>query len=137
MTPTPDELAEWSRLADAATHGPWVAVCPRINIRIMAGDLFVMESGKDGGIVRQEADAAFIAASRSALPRLLARVKELEADRDRMKAVLIGYEKWEADLVVLNPWLGAGGLPTLTEADYDRLLELQAQRNAAERGYID
>lgn len=47
-------------------------------------------------------------------------------------AVLKGYEQWEADLVLCSEaWNTANGLPQLTQALYDRLMELQAQRNRA------
>lgn len=67
------ELAELERLCAGATPGPWGAIRPRLNVRIMAGERYVMESGHYG--VRTEEDAQLIAAARNALPRLLAELK--------------------------------------------------------------
>ncbi len=48
------------------------------------------------------------------------------------EAVLLGYEQWEADLLLdSNAWRGIDGLPHITQSLWDRLLELQALRNAA------
>jgi hypothetical protein len=61
-----------------------------------------------------DADAALIAAS----PDL--------ADVAR------AYEAWEGDLILDgNVWNTSDGLPKLTQRHYDRLMELQAMRNAA------
>lgn len=53
---------------------------------------------------------------------------------DAALAVLRGYEAWEAKLVLDNDWSGANGMPVLTQADYDGLIELQTQRNAVLKG---
>jgi len=77
---------------------------------------FILGSGQgwDGGFNGPEpADAALIVAS----PDLL--------------AVAEGYAAWEADLVLNNAWDGDGGMPTLTQAQYDELIRLQSLRNAA------
>jgi hypothetical protein len=73
----PTDLDELERLAAAATPGPWEAIRPRINIRIMAGDRYVLESGPCG--VRTEEDGQFIAAARAAVPALIAEVRRLRA----------------------------------------------------------
>lgn len=82
MTITNEELAEWKRLADAATPGPWSRHVFRHGIRDMVG-----WEGEDGIVTRvaetygicAEDDAAFIAASNpDTIKRLVARVEELE-----------------------------------------------------------
>jgi len=50
------------------------------------------------------------------------------ADRDEMIAVLRAYEQWEADLILSGDWRDA--MPRLTQPLYDRMLEIQAKRNA-------
>jgi hypothetical protein len=42
---------------------------------------------------------------------------------------LKGYEEWEADIVMNGDW--SDDFPKLTEAQYDRMMELQEMRNAA------
>lgn len=52
----------------------------------------------------------------------------------RMLKVLLAYEEWEADLVMCNAsWRGS--TPTLTQDQWDRLLEIQEQRNEAVQGH--
>lgn len=46
-------------------------------------------------------------------------------------AVCRAYEAWEADLILNADW--SNELPRMTQAQYDRLLEIQAMRNAALR----
>lgn len=46
-------------------------------------------------------------------------------------AVALGYEAWEADLIMNNGWNGKDGLPTLTGPQYDEMMRLQGLRNAA------
>jgi len=83
---TPEQLAEWKRLADAATEGPWasVEISPEDKewgaCEITAGDGYVstMICGVD--------NAAFIAASRNAVPALIAEVERLTAEREDLKA---------------------------------------------------
>jgi hypothetical protein len=112
---TDDELGRLEELAAGATPGPWAAVCPRVNYRIMAGDLYVMEAGPDG--VRTADDAAFIAAARSAVPALVAEVR-------RLRMELEGAEK--ARLLLL------AGMGRSEETRMELKLELRAAV-AAER----
>jgi hypothetical protein len=44
--------------------------------------------------------------------------------------VLKGYEAWEAKRILDSRWSGRDGMPTLTQTDYDGLMDLQAQPNA-------
>ena len=89
---TPDERAEWRALADAATEGPWEA--HEGTVGAMTGP---RDCGGCSGLVspRHEpacfwsevagaapADAAFIAAARTAVPRLLDALDTAEADLD-------------------------------------------------------
>lgn len=74
---TPDELAELERLANAATPGPWEADDEGTNTIW----------GRDGGVVVPSIystsvcgwDVAFIVAARTAVPALVAKVRELES----------------------------------------------------------
>lgn len=57
------------------------------------------------------------------------RAESAERQRDEAIAALRAYERWEADLIMEdNSWVG--GLPRLTQNLYDRMIELQAMRNA-------
>lgn len=70
---------------------------------------------------RREAVAAKIAEQR-ANARLIAAAPDLYE-------VAKGYEAWEADVIENADWRAP--TPKLTQAQFDRLLELQAMRNAA------
>ncbi|WP_395454737.1 hypothetical protein ACHMW5_13605 [Azospirillum melinis] len=48
-----------------------------------------------------------------------------------LAAAARAYEAWEADLILNGDW--SNELPRMTQAQYDRLLEIQAMRNAALR----
>ena len=84
---TDEHLAELRALADAATSGPW-----KVSDTPLAPDFenawVVLEDGRDGLHAGYDgqfsvADAAFIAASRTAIPELLdviARVKKVLAE---------------------------------------------------------
>jgi len=54
------------------------------------------------------------------------RLKRINAD---LLAVAKAYEAWEADLVMNADW--SDFTPRLTQAQLNRLLEIQAMRNAA------
>jgi hypothetical protein len=51
-----------------------------------------------------------------------------DKERDEMIAVLRAYEQWEAALVLTGDWRNE--MPRLTQGLYDRMLEIQAMRNA-------
>ena len=73
---TPDDIAELERLCDAATEGPWITGNPKS----LEFSIVHNRSGRAWELARRisrETDAAFIAAARTALPRLLAEVKQL------------------------------------------------------------
>ena len=83
--PTPegseDVLATLERLEAAATPGPWEK-----HVEDAQADLppdfaiWMPDVGHDGALVESEVDAEFIAAARNALPDLIPRVREAEAD---------------------------------------------------------
>ena len=80
---TPERLNELQALCDAATPGPWFRW---FELTEMEGDISTNEDGKDPGYAivsgawfQGDQDRAFIAAARTALPELIARVRELEA----------------------------------------------------------
>jgi hypothetical protein len=68
MTITPAQLEEWKRLESAATEGPWKAEFGNLRYPCQAEDAEIV------------ANAAFIAASRTALPALIAEVERLNAE---------------------------------------------------------
>ena len=76
------EAAEWAALADAATEGPWA---------IMGGGEYVSGIGTlvgvecAGGV--RDVDAAFVAAARTAVPRLLVEREALRADHAALLAL--------------------------------------------------
>jgi hypothetical protein len=68
-----DRLAELGALADAATPGPWVV---QDGDEVHAPHLLDQEEASDvATIFDADADAAFIAAARSAVPALIAALK--------------------------------------------------------------
>ena len=87
-------LDELERLAKAATPGPWEWWTSNSFLRLSGPD------GRDGGVlyacnirneyatvVVSEADLRFIAEARTALPALIARIRELEQDAARYQHV--------------------------------------------------
>ncbi|WNG69303.1 hypothetical protein [Cupriavidus gilardii] len=85
-------LDELGRLAKAATPGPWEWWTSNSFLRLSGSD------GRDGGVlyacnirneyatvVVSEADRRFIAEARTALPALIARIHELEQERDHYR----------------------------------------------------
>lgn len=92
---TREQLDEWAALAEKATPGPWEwegdypkdAPCPHDtewcdhgpDLRAGDGGWVIVSMGYDASHLDiEDADAAFIAAAREAIPALIARVKELE-----------------------------------------------------------
>ena len=110
----PKKIEEWKALTEAATPGPWSAddrdpktgyLCGAIVVQVPAVGARVEGRGvianvrHDGPRHRPDANAAFIAAAREALPALLAEREEREAllgsavsewiaEREEMLAVL-------------------------------------------------
>jgi len=61
---------------------------------------------------------------------------ELDLDADEMAAAFQAllaaceaYEEWEADIILNADWRSE--LPRISQAQWDRLVEIQAMRNAA------
>jgi hypothetical protein len=85
---TPERLAELKRLADEATPGPWRASDRGTELCIHTPTDVVCNMV---GISQADHDATFIAASRAAIPELL-------ADIARLKTVVAEYEEDIANL---------------------------------------
>ena len=97
---TAEQRAEWARLADEATPGPWrpgrepPPVCNDWFDRLPVGTHPVESTGTLfalGAAVAATAhagDAAFIAASRDAVPALLADLAAAESERDALREAL-------------------------------------------------
>lgn len=86
-TLTPELLAKLRKLNQEATHRDWEK-WHGLNVRNVEGDAICscgMQRGtrNDGGNAENEANAALIAASRNALPQLLAYIEKVEqSERD-------------------------------------------------------
>jgi hypothetical protein len=110
---TAEERARWQALHEKATPGPWEATPrgrdrraarlawkeirdPSMRPVVHAGSVTIWgEEGNqdhDAGVVMSEPDAAFIAASRSAVPRLLAALAEAEERLDGYSAMCAEQE---------------------------------------------
>jgi hypothetical protein len=108
--PTVEELARWQKLADAATPGPWIKDAPSYAMPWMVGRALPHDDGPQREVIcsldveygntddapralaldydQAVADAAFIASARDAVPRLIARVRELEANVDYLNGLV-------------------------------------------------
>ena len=84
---TPEQLAEWAALTDAATMGPWEV--RRLSWPQDSRDASDIVSPfgviSDAENMPKAADAAFIAAARAAVPALIAEVQ-------RLRTVLVGLQ---------------------------------------------
>lgn len=69
----------------------------------------------------QEASGSIIRATRATTPT--------ERELVEAIAVLKAYEAWEGDLILNGDW--SGETVTMTQEQHDRMLEIQAMRNAA------
>ena len=83
-------LDEIERRANAATHGPWGALIMHGVASVHAPSCYVytndpLEDTHPDTIARWGRDAIFIASARTDVPALIARVRELEAECERMK----------------------------------------------------
>ncbi|MCT9017129.1 hypothetical protein N6G05_26620 [Cupriavidus gilardii] len=91
-------LDELGRLAKAATPGPWEWWTSNSFLRLSGSD------GRDGGVlyacnirneyatvVVSEADRRFIAEARTALPALIARIRELEQENAALRTIAERY----------------------------------------------
>lgn len=106
----PEQLAEWKRLAEEATPGPWRCECepdyghyvhaapgtPTFTGGDMSGTLITGEFG-DSGETLGEADSHFIAAARTAVPALVAEV-------ERLREIETAAREFERDVHVSAGW---------------------------------
>lgn len=85
--PTPDQLAEWRRLADEATEGPWEAyslpAVPPGQWQMVGVGQVDNEMGHRIEVMFDD-DAAFIAGARTAVPVLLDEVERLRGALEDM-----------------------------------------------------
>lgn len=56
-------------------------------------------------------------------------IRKLEEENERLREVLKAYEAWEADLILTGDW--SASTVRLKQSHHDRLIEIQAMRNAA------
>ena len=111
---TPERLNELEALCDAATPGPWFEWFA-LNER--EGDISTTEDGKDDGYAvvvgtwfQGDQDRAFIAAARTALPELIARVRELSKAAEHVVAA------WYSPLHIAPPMTITDAVDQLREA---------------------
>lgn len=90
------------RIKAMATAGPWRVERPRINYRIKAGDLFVLEQGFG---IRTPEDATFIVHARN--DDAEADVDALLAENERLQG-LIDYVSAEANRLRTDPTMDPG-----------------------------
>jgi hypothetical protein len=96
---SPERLAEIAARVEAATPGPWIECDDPWNGKplLYAGDRAHMyenqvigmtdyEPDTERGYIASDADATFIAASRTDIPALLAHIAAVEAERDALAA---------------------------------------------------
>jgi hypothetical protein len=85
---TPEQRAVWAALAAVATPGEWTATSSTVHRDAIPADSFVGHVAICGFGEQADADAAFIAAARTAVPALLADVDALTQERDALAAEL-------------------------------------------------
>lgn len=111
--PTAEELAEWKRLCAAATEGPWefcfYAADPD-------GDGILRQVGQRKGFLGclHSNDGGFLAASRTAMPRLLAEVRRLRKGLQKMLSAEMDWEDGAVGVgyefrLIARDLLGDGG----------------------------
>ena len=98
--PTRTHLAQWKRLAEEATEGPWEAARNR---PVSGSDFYSVDAGDEivasPGLVpdragpQASADVDFIAASRQAVPALIAEVEALRAERDAAREFAAAWKE--------------------------------------------
>lgn len=126
--PTPDQYAEWRRLADEATDGPWEAyslpAVPPGQWQMVGVGQVDNEMGHRIEAMFDD-DAAFIAAARSAVPALLDEVERLTDRVDELRSQ-IGIEvrarqEWESNAAEAEGRIEAAEAElSNVQADYDR-----------------
>jgi hypothetical protein len=89
------DLDRWDGLAAAASGGPWVAIyydarvaeCPGWDVDCNAPDVLSVATAHHGygGPGEAEANARFMAEARTAVPALCAKLREVHAERGRLR----------------------------------------------------
>lgn len=126
---TQEELAEWQRRCDAATPGEWTPrfkphskIDPSDEWHVDAAPPFgCVSCGLSDGDAQAQSDAAFIAAARSAMPRLIAEVARLRAEHVRCEPLESAYLSTVSSLTSERSTLAA------------RLAEVEKERDEALR----
>jgi hypothetical protein len=100
---TPEQRAELRRIADAATSGPWEIQGPWPEVTLYQyqdeedprapNKIASLGECRGHDNVKDDPDAAFIAAARTALPALLDEVDRLEAENERLRSAAL---EWQA-----------------------------------------
>ena len=96
---TDEQISEWLRLADAATEGPWTTERPGTDaLTGFTAGIIVAAVARGQGVYADpprgsypENDRAFIAASRTAVPALISKVKEQAAEIERLRKIVHGF----------------------------------------------
>lgn len=95
------ELDELKELCAAATEGPWHQSPDALwHVRTVLENALIPLALKDGEPIADaalDADAAFIAAARSAVPVLIAEVERLTQERDRARDIACHLEQQAAE----------------------------------------
>ncbi len=141
-------IEELKKLAEAATPGEWISDEVRTSsgraFRIGTGEM--IKAGKGCCIIyddfpgnpknERSANAAFIAASRSAIPALIERVERAEAENARMREALEFYAEpanflnsppWEEDPECFTP----NAVPFTTQEDGAKVCDCGDKARAA------
>jgi hypothetical protein len=91
---TPEQLATWRQLADAATPGTWAV--DYISNLVSTDDQETIDNGwQQICEFWGDDDAAFIAAARTAVPALLAEVERLTAENDNLRNTKVNVDETE------------------------------------------
>jgi hypothetical protein len=85
---------------------------------------------------RRRAETCASETDAALLRELASCLTDAERERDAARDALREWERWEADLILCDEaWNGGrAALPKLTWQLYDKMLALQAKRNAALKG---
>lgn len=90
----------------------------------------ISEEEGEGGEVRKTCVAVAIVPRNATSHPICEDNARLVAAAPDLLAVALAYERWEAD-IIMDDRCWRGERPALTQGQFDRLLEIQAMRNAA------